>query len=130
MHKKTEKLIAEIKANPNEAIVDIAKRLKVKAHALYQIKHRYMKDNEGAQPKLFNIPMGEGKTSTFELPPMFTGFHGDGDLTAHEHSIGFIPKHVDELQETVWELQDKNDELKQEIARLHVIITYLEGRTK
>lgn len=76
----------------------------------------------------FELPKAD---RTYDDPPrMFTGFHGDGDVTAFEHSIGFVPKSATELQSAVWELQDKNDELKQEIARLNVIITYLEGRIK
>jgi hypothetical protein len=60
----------------------------------------------------------------------FTGFHGDGDLTAFEHSIGFIPESIASLELQLEDAHDRIFDLKQEVARLHVIITYLEGRIK
>jgi hypothetical protein len=78
-----------------------------------------------------------------------TGFYGDGDLTAHEHSIGFEPQLIkDDVAEYVklddeykvlmaryeslvfkyTDEKDKVEELKREVVRLQVIVSYLEGK--
>jgi hypothetical protein len=81
-----------------------------------------------------------------------TGFYGDGDVTAREHSVGFEPQRIVESDDVTAEYvklddehkvlmakyeslvfkytdeKDKVEELNREVARLKVIVSYLEGK--
>jgi hypothetical protein len=75
----------------------------------------------------------------------YTGFNGDGENTPYEDSKYFVPQRISDEDKIIEEYIKKDDELralqmkyddlsdgvaelKREIARLQVIISYLEGR--
>jgi hypothetical protein len=75
----------------------------------------------------------------------YTGFNGDGENTPYEDSKYFVPQRISDedkiieeyikkddelraLQMKYDDIVDNNAELKREIIRLQVIISYLEGR--
>lgn len=132
---------------PTQLALDFKKKLTLE----YENK---MHPNGDLSPAQTNPPVA--KISKDTLIKKYTGFYGDGDLTAHEHSIGFepqpivdLPKVDDDVTAEYVKLDDeykdlqgrfnilsdmhKNaletiEEFKSEITRLSVIISYLEGK--